>query len=152
MGMIDTLDALYRETTPGEWETRFYRDGKTIAVPSGYLIPHENCLSSADLCFIVEMRRNWPEIRDRLRDALRTRPEGTVVVPSEATQEMIDAGANTINRKLDDGKQAALVYRHMIAEHQRVAGLGAVTPTSHSEAGQSGQGVAPAPTISKEKP
>lgn len=74
--IIDTLDALYREMTPGEWETRFWTgpgDRKTIACPSGYLVPHENCLSSADLCFIVEIRRLWPTIRDALR---QSQPEG----------------------------------------------------------------------------
>lgn len=78
VGLIDTLDALYRETSPGEWETRFWTGGgSTIAYPGGYLVPKENGLSTADLCFIVEMRKNWPEIRDRLRAALSASSEKT---------------------------------------------------------------------------
>lgn len=70
--IIDTLDALYRETTGGEWETRFWTGGgSSIAYPGGYLLPNQHGLSSADLCFIVEMRRLWPTLRDALRSPQR---------------------------------------------------------------------------------
>lgn len=66
--IVGVLDALHRETTPGPWETRFWTGGggKTIAVPSGYLVPAENCLSSADICFIVEVHERWPQIKAAL--------------------------------------------------------------------------------------
>lgn len=72
---------------------------------------HRASISLDTLRVLVQRAQAWGQ--EQSEKSLR--PEGAVIVPAEPTQEMIDAGANTINRKLDDGKQAALVYRHMIA-------------------------------------
>lgn len=117
--LLDTLDALYRETTPGEWETRFYTGdtGKTIVTPAGSLIPMQNCLSSADLCFIVEMRRHWPDISRALRsETAATAPKW--VSPTNRQPDVDGRLWAVLTERRENGKRTGFVptfeYYHFI--------------------------------------
>ena len=50
-----------------------------------------------------------------ISETTRAIPEGWMLVPVEPTQDMIDAGAETMHPRLDYGKQAAVAYRLMIS-------------------------------------
>jgi hypothetical protein len=93
----------------------------------------EHKLDAESLALMVA-RGDGMTMRERMRAAELIRAsgpesEGWKLVPVEPTQEMIDAGAETIHRKLDEGKQASTVYRHMLRAAPSSSG-----PESEAEA------------------
>jgi hypothetical protein len=130
---MSTLKAMSDAATPGPWKLKLERDpdGDGFLVlpeigvfddPSWFpLFKHGSARENME--FIAALVNAYRDGRLHEAPPPEEVARGMVLVPREPTQAMIDAGADTINTRLSVGKQAALVYRYMIGEHESCSQL-----------------------------